>query len=68
MTERHYYELRDEEARLLDQTVERLKAFRDVRDRFVETQGDGFARHDAVGPAAELVDALLALIFAGDAR
>jgi len=61
--ERHYYELTDREAILLDRLHRRLMQFRAVAERFVETQGDGFDRHDAQAPAEELVDVLRRWLF-----
>jgi hypothetical protein len=62
-TERHYYSLSEDEARLLDRLHRRLTEFRAIADRFEETQGDGFERHDAQPPARELVDVLRRWLF-----
>jgi hypothetical protein len=61
--ERHYYELTEREAVLLDRMHRRLVQFREVAARFVQTQGDGFDRHDAQEPAAELVSVLRRWLF-----
>jgi hypothetical protein len=52
--ERHYADLTELEARLLDEQVERMREYRRVADRFVDTLGEGFSRADARAAADEL--------------